>query len=155
MTGTLPIDCSDDTSVALLQKREWGHPLPGRAYSFPSTCHLHFHRKITANNSAYGGVHPIIALESHQENLANLISQALQTLPSVGSDDDIGSVWNNDRGVKIRSHDRFPPARPGVSGSSILYKAVSRFPEKIKPDFISVTRGPGMRSSVTTGLDTA
>lgn len=29
------------------------------------------------------------------------------------------------------------------------------FQQKIKPDLISVTRGPGMRSSLTTGLDTA
>lgn len=71
---------------------------------------LLFHQKITANNSAHGGIHPIVSLESHQENLAALVSEALHVLPNAGSS---------------------------------------------KPDFISVTRGPGMRSSLTTGLDTA
>ncbi|KAL9077654.1 MAG: hypothetical protein Q9161_000026 [Pseudevernia consocians] len=66
--------------------------------------------KVTADNSIHGGIHPIVSLESHQENLAALVSKALLVLPNTGSS---------------------------------------------KPDFISVTRGPGMRSSLTTGLDTA
>lgn len=98
---TLAIETScDDTSVAILQKSNDAAP----------RTQLHFHEKVTANNSAHGGIHPIVSLESHQENLAVLISKALHVLPGTGSS---------------------------------------------KPDFISVTRGPGMRSSLTTGLDTA
>ena len=98
---------SDDTSVALLEKRTTDFPQEGQ-----HLYHLHFHQKVTANNSAHLGVHPIVSLESHQENLALLITKALQTLQTLSN--------------------------------------VSQ-----KPDFISVTRGPGMRSSLTTGLDTA
>lgn len=98
---TLAIETScDDTSVAILQKSNDAAP----------HTQLHFHQKVTANNSAHGGVHPIVSLESHQENLAALISEALHVLPNTGNS---------------------------------------------KPDFISVTRGPGMRSSLATGLDTA
>ena len=66
-----------------------------------------------------------MSLESHQENLALLVEKALPYLPDAGSD--------SEGKVSIRQ---------------------CRFP-KAKPDFISVTRGPGMRSSLTTGLDTA
>ena len=91
---------SDDTSVAVLQK----------ANDVLPRTKLHFHQKITADNSAYGGIHPIISAYSHQENLASLVSDALHILPNLGSS---------------------------------------------RPDFISVTRGPGFRSSLNTGLDTA
>ena len=104
---------SDDTSVAILEKSD------------RRSCSLLFHEKITANNSAFGGVHPIASLESHQENLALLINKALTYLPDV--------VSQEERRVFV--------------GRSQVAKA--------KPDFISVTRGPGMRSSLTTGLDTA
>lgn len=98
---TLAIETScDDTSVAILQKSN---------DAFPQT-QLRFHQKVTANNNVYSGIHPIVSLESHQENLAILITKALHVLPRTGSS---------------------------------------------KPDFISVTRGPGMRSSLATGLDTA
>ncbi len=60
---------SDDTSVAILKKKN------GRY------CNLLFHEKVTADNSAHRGVHPIVSLESHQENLAVLIDKALQHLP--------------------------------------------------------------------------
>ena len=105
--------CSDDTSVAILQK------LNGKS------CNLLFHEKVTAKNSAHGGIHPIVSLESHQENLALLIDKALSYLPE------------------------------GFHGDGrTLYLQQSQI-ARAKPDFISVTRGPGMRSSLTTGLDTA
>lgn len=74
---------------------------------------LHFHRGVSARNKAHGGIHPLIAAESHQENLAVLVQDAVQHLPV----DNEGS--------------------------------------RRTPDFISVTRGPGMRSCLNTGLDTA
>ena len=104
---------SDDTSVAILEKHH------GRS------CDLLFHEKVTANNGAFGGVHPIASLESHQENLALLVDKALHHLP----------------------HDPVSKERAISVGQSHIARA--------KPDFISVTRGPGMRSSLTTGLDTA
>lgn len=100
---TLAIESScDDTAVAVLETKTLQHPTA-------TVARLHFHEKVTSNNADFNGVHPLAALESHQENLANLVA-----------------------------------------------KAVKKFPEdKTRPDFISVTRGPGMRSNLFTGLDTA
>ena len=80
-------------------------------------------------------MHPIVALATHQENLATLVAKALHSLPNVHSDN--GDV-SPTPGSIITLH---APGRPAI--------------EKQKPDFVSVTRGPGMRSSLTTGLDTA
>lgn len=99
---TLAIETScDDTSVAVVEKRTC--PNTGRSAAI-----LHYHRKVTANNTAFNGIHPLVSLESHQENLAMLADEALRSLPAKGI-----------------------------------------------PDFVSVTRGPGMRSNLFTGLDTA
>ena len=92
---------------------------------------LHFHEKITSDNSKFGGIHPIISLDSHQENLAKLIAKSLQSLPD-SCLTDISPIST----IFVRS----------ASGA---------LTPKMKPDFISVTRGPGMRSSLSTGLDTA
>ena len=91
---TLAIETScDDTSVAILSSEQDG-------------LKVHFHEKITANNDAYNGIHPLVALHSHRANLAPLVEQALsQPLPKI--------------------------------------------------DFITATRGPGMRSNLAVGLDTA
>ncbi|KAL5419601.1 hypothetical protein PMIN06_006905 [Paraphaeosphaeria minitans] len=100
---TLAIETScDDTSVAVLETKTLGRPIT-------TVAKLHFHEKVTSNNAAFNGVHPLAALESHQENLANLVAKAIEKLPGK------------------RGH----------------------------PDFVSVTRGPGMRSNLFTGLDTA
>lgn len=115
---TLAIETScDDTSVAVLERHD--HPATSPASPpWPSSSHpalhpgpaatLHFHQKVTADTSPYNGIHPVVALESHQTSLALLVEQAIQHLP----------------------HAR-------------------------RPDFISVTRGPGMRSNLSVGLDTA
>ena len=91
---------------------------------------LHYHSKITSDNRIYGGVHPIASHESHQKNLANLIEQALHSLPiQERASEHITDVLvlNGRKDVEIRK----------------------------KPGFVTVTRGPGMRSSLNTGLDTA
>jgi N6-L-threonylcarbamoyladenine synthase len=41
---------------------------------------LVYHKTITSSNRIYGGVHPIVSLESHQHNLAPLIKDALKTI---------------------------------------------------------------------------
>lgn len=114
---TLAIETScDDTSVAILETTS-------------ATAKLHFHKKITSNNTAYKGIHPLIAVESHQENLAALVEEALPCLPDPST-----------------HHDQEPSARRTIYHNG---------QQKMKPDFISVTRGPGMRSSLQTGIDTA
>ncbi|CAK4031628.1 peptidase M22, glycoprotease [Lecanosticta acicola] len=91
---TLAIETScDDTSVAVAELPSIG-PLK-----------VHFHEKVTANNDAYSGIHPLVALHSHQVNLAPLVHKALAVSP--------------------------------------------------RPDVIAATRGPGMRSNLAVGLDTA
>ncbi|KAF1913913.1 glycoprotease family-domain-containing protein [Ampelomyces quisqualis] len=123
---TLAIETScDDTSVAILEKTaEHGRHV----------AQLHFHRKVTSDNAAFLGVHPLVSLRSHQENLANLVHEAIAHLPP-----------------KEASH--------VVIGQGVLQGKAHESSEHVimrrLPDFISVTRGPGMRSNLFTGLDTA
>ncbi|KAB8229370.1 N(6)-L-threonylcarbamoyladenine synthase family protein [Aspergillus alliaceus] len=113
---TLAIETScDDTSVAIVEKDE-----AARAAK------IHFLENVTADSNAYRGVHPILALESHQENLAKLVDKALAHLPIAS--DSIGGH----RSITL------------ADGSQPRYK----------PDFISATRGPGMRANLFVGLDT-
>ena len=100
LTFAIETSC-DDTAVAILE-------------SNGTSAKLHFNAKITANNGEYTGIHPTVALESHQRNLPSLIQSAIEHLPP--------------------SEQHGKPA---------------------KPDFISVTRGPGMRASLNTGVGTA
>lgn len=127
---------SDDTCVAILRKQRLEENSVGHGFSNGSECALLFHEKITANNSAYGGIHPIVSLESHQENLATLIAKALNALPTARK-------CNGQRPNHLYNAIYLPTCTDREWGV------------KLKPDFISVTRGPGMRSSLTTGLDTA
>jgi N6-L-threonylcarbamoyladenine synthase len=123
---TLAIETScDDTSVAVLQRNR-----------SDNVAFLHFHEKITSDNQSFGGVHPIVAHESHQKNLAALIDKALQTFP-------FHHVRNFKESEDAR-HGFFLPKDLDEKG---LYRK--------KPDFITVTRGPGMRANLITGLDTA
>lgn len=109
---TLAIETScDDTSVAILEKHD---NLEGGRSGALAT--VHFHEKVTANNDAYSGIHPLVALESHQTHLAPLVQKAIRHLPTA-------------------EREKIEHAR--------------------KPDFVSVTRGPGMRSNLSVGLDTA
>jgi N6-L-threonylcarbamoyladenine synthase len=123
---TLAIETScDDTSVAILEK------------TTKHGCHvakLHFHKKVTSNNTEFLGVHPLVSLRSHQENLANLVQEAIGHLPpkatnQVGIDQEVSKGKADDN------------AENGTT--------------RRLPDFICVTRGPGMRSNLFTGLDTA
>ncbi len=115
---TLAIETScDDTSVAVLEKQNQ-----------KST--LHFHSKVTSENRAFQGVHPLVALESHQKNLAALVNSAVESLPIQRSE--VAHFGNtllvdHGRGAQLRK----------------------------KPHFVTVTRGPGMRANLNTGLDTA
>ncbi|KAF1838839.1 glycoprotease pgp1 mitochondrial precursor [Decorospora gaudefroyi] len=118
---TLAIETScDDTSVAVVEKGS----RTGRAIA-----QLHFYEKVTSNNTEYQGVHPLVSLLSHQENLAALISEAVRYLPRKDGD---------------------ASPKSGTSDPDMVDITTRRL-----PDFISVTRGPGMRSNLFTGLDTA
>jgi N6-L-threonylcarbamoyladenine synthase len=118
---TLAIETScDDTSVAIVEKGI----RHGR-----TTAQLHFHKKVTSDNAIYQGVHPLVSLLSHQENLAMLLHEAIRCLPLRN-----GHV----------------PSEAEDAQTNPVDLATRRL-----PDFVSVTRGPGMRSNLFTGLDTA
>jgi len=91
---------------------------------------LHFHSKITSDNRSYGGVYPIVAHESHQKNLASLVDQALHSLP-------------------------VQPSATAHLGNALLIKSKYGTQIRKKPDLVTATRGPGMRASLITGVDTA
>ena len=134
---TLAIESScDDTSVAILEK-----------HGSPAAAKIHFHEKVTANTLAYGGVHPIIALESHQQNLAKLVEKAIAQLPNASNGSKAeGSVTQNYEEAKLSA--------ASAEGKDVIWcRQSSRYLQK--PDFISVTRGPGMRPNLFTGIDTA
>ena len=127
---------SDDTSVAILEKYDLveQNGSSGASVAIGLTdpkATLHFHEKITADNTRFGGIHPVTALQSHQTNLARLVRKAFQYLPH---QDGIANDPTDQ--VAVRSED----------GTWLTKK---------KPDFITVTRGPGMYSSLSTGIDTA
>ncbi|GAB7343975.1 hypothetical protein MBLNU457_1911t1 [Dothideomycetes sp. NU457] len=120
---TLAIESScDDTSVAVLESNKTRNGSP--------VATLHFHEKVTANTNAFQGIHPIVALESHQSSLAPLVQKAIEHLPVFSPNDPVPSVSN---------------LLPGSHDGQL----------RKKPDFVSVTRGPGMRSNLSVGLDTA
>ncbi|KAG9187719.1 N6-L-threonylcarbamoyladenine synthase [Alternaria panax] len=90
---------------------------------------LHFHKKVTSDNAIYQGVHPLVSLVSHQESLATLVHEAICALPM---------------------RDGHVPPDAHTTPTSAVDLAARKL-----PDFVSVTRGPGMRSNLFTGLDTA
>ncbi|EAW11933.1 N(6)-L-threonylcarbamoyladenine synthase family protein [Aspergillus clavatus NRRL 1] len=115
---TLAIETScDDTSVAIVEKDSSTHI---------NSTKVHFLESITADTREYRGIHPLLALESHQENLAKLVNKALKHLPAATETDSGGP-----RSITLADGSR-----------------------RRKPDFISTTRGPGMRSNLFVGLDT-
>ncbi|ERT03182.1 hypothetical protein HMPREF1624_01487 [Sporothrix schenckii ATCC 58251] len=100
---TLAIETScDDTCVAVLEKERTEAP-----FGATPRARLLFEERVTADNRAYGGIHPLAASESHMVALAPLVQKATACLPSG------------------------------------------------KPDFVSATRGPGMGSSLASGLSVA
>lgn len=115
---------SDDTSVAIVEKNTSNHPAP-------SIATIHFLENVTADSREYRGIHPILALESHQNNLAKLVDKAMRYLPVSSSEGKADS--RDDRSILVKSDNTRPRRRP---------------------DFISATRGPGMRSNLSVGLDT-
>lgn len=87
---------------------------------------IHFNEKITTRNTGKGGIVPLEALLSHQEHLSKLVDRSLAALPAVG---------------------------PETCSSKILH--LRNGERRCKPDFVSVTRGPGMLGNLSVGVNTA
>jgi len=64
----------DDTSVALLEIQ--ADNASGTDHQKLRT-NVAYHERITANNTAYNGIHPLVALHSHQTSLGGLVADAL------------------------------------------------------------------------------
>lgn len=121
---TLAIETScDDTCVAILEKKDSASADIAR---WSGSAKLHFHEKITADNTGHGGIHPLKALDSHRSSLANLIQTSMRSLPLSDGKSSSSKQFFDAEGVR-----------------------------RTIPDFIAVTRGPGMRSNLSCGLDTA
>lgn len=88
---------------------------------------VHFLENVTADTRQYRGIHPIEALLSHQESLAKLVNKALGYLP---------------------------PAEAQSSSDSLIVNDGRKIARRL-PDFVAATRGPGMRSNLAVGIDTA
>ncbi|KIW20069.1 hypothetical protein PV08_00644 [Exophiala spinifera] len=95
----------------------------------PSGCvqaHLLFNEKVTLRNTGKGGIWPPEALNSHQLHLAKLIDTSLPFLPEADQSSPV------EKQLRLRDGQI-----------------------KEKPDFVSVTRGPGMNQNLAVGLNTA
>ncbi|KAF1992038.1 actin-like ATPase domain-containing protein [Aulographum hederae CBS 113979] len=139
---TLAIESScDDTAVAILEKHD-NQSIKTHQDSLSETLKkenaatprviLHFNEKITSDNVVFRGIHPIASLESHQKHLAELVKRALKYLPEA---------------------DEAADSAHGGRTLDVVVDGASR--RKKMPDFVTVTRGPGMRSSLAVGLNTA
>lgn len=139
---TLAIETScDDTCVAVLEK-EAG---PGGA------AWLRFNGKVTSDNRQFGGVHPTTAVESHLKCLATMVREAMRALPEV--EDPAVSVPVPGRSTGTGDEDGGGNRSVDVrEGENVIYVDGRA---RRKPDFVAVTRGPGMMSNLATGLNTA
>jgi len=90
------------------------------------TARLLFNKKVTSDHREFGGVLPTVASASHVGHLAPLVKEALRSLPEITS-----QQQNQGRPDRVLD----------VAGVA-----------RRKPDFVSVTRGPGMVSSLSMGL---
>ncbi|KAI1211066.1 glycoprotease family-domain-containing protein [Annulohypoxylon truncatum] len=127
---TLAIETScDDTCVAVLEKDAGPK----------GAAHLLFNDKTTSANRSFQGVHPLVAVASHTEHIAGLVREAMRALPNaLGKQDADLRDGNRDRNIGGEENVLW------VDGQA-----------RRKPDFVAVTRGPGMLSSLATGLNMA
>jgi len=98
---------------------------------------LLFNKKVTSDNRQWGGIVPRVAIASHMEKLPGLVREALAHLPPAVDDDP-------------RTTLSVAEDRDGQQHSSTATTVLRR-----KPDFVSVTRGPGIMTALAVGLSAA
>ncbi|KAL8387752.1 hypothetical protein RB595_009696 [Gaeumannomyces hyphopodioides] len=127
---TLAIETScDDTCVAVMEKERCAG----------GAARLLFHERATADCRRFGGIQPAVAVESHTARLPGLVDKALAFLPPPDP-----SAGQPARTFRVRSgpeNDASPRHGPGLA--------------RRIPDFVSVTRGPGIPTALAVGLNLA
>ncbi|KAG6009544.1 hypothetical protein E4U21_002180 [Claviceps maximensis] len=124
---TLAIESScDDTAVAVLSHTR-------------RRTELLFNERICSDSRAFKGVHPVVAVQGHNASLAPLVQRALLALPDVESSSSSSS--------SSPSSASSPPHICIASSHGTLRKR--------RPDFVSVTRGPGLTANLAVGLNMA
>ncbi|EOO02036.1 putative glycoprotease family protein [Phaeoacremonium minimum UCRPA7] len=98
-----------------------------------SRARLLHHNKVTCDNREFRGVHPALAVVSHTRSLAGLVQESLKFLPEQTED------------------------KKQETGSKTIHvkNEAGEVKAKCKPDFVTVTRGPGMTANLSVGLNTA
>ncbi|OTB06437.1 hypothetical protein M426DRAFT_318851 [Hypoxylon sp. CI-4A] len=94
--------------------------------------YLRFNGKVTSDNRQFRGVHPTTAVVSHTRHLAAMVREATRAFPEVSEGDNITE---------------------GITSAEDVIWVEGQ--ARKKPDFVTVTRGPGMLSNLSTGLNTA
>ncbi|KAG6013486.1 hypothetical protein E4U41_005060, partial [Claviceps citrina] len=106
---TLAIESScDDTAVAVLSHTR-------------HRTELLFNERISSDNRAFRGVHPVVSVQGHHASLAPLVQRAVLALPAA--------------------------AEAEADADATLCRG--------RPDFVSVTRGPGNLANLAVGLNMA
>ncbi|KAK4083537.1 uncharacterized protein Triagg1_1199 [Trichoderma aggressivum f. europaeum] len=134
---TLAIETScDDTAVAVLEKSAGGRT------------RLLFNERVSSDNRAFKGIHPMVTVEGHNTALGPLVKRALESLrESEDAVDDAGVGSGSSR-----------VASKGSSSSVVVTDDKRRKKKKKKirvPDFVCATRGPGIMTNLSVGLNVA
>jgi N6-L-threonylcarbamoyladenine synthase len=124
----------DDTAVAVL-RRNGSNELSADETTTRSHTLL-FNERITSDHRQFGGIMPPVAVQGHTSALAPLLRRAIAHLP-----DAAGSEIEEESDVERGERRRICWTEDGRA--------------KQMPDFISVTRGPGIMPNLSVGLSMA
>ena len=126
---TLAIETScDDTAVAILHKDD----ASGRHS-------LLFNERVTSDHREFRGIEPNVAVKGHTSALAPLLSRAITHLPRPRTRPDEAPGQAPDQG-------RIEQERTCLAADGL--------PREL-PDFVTATRGPGIMTNLSVGLNTA
>ncbi|KAL6787866.1 glycoprotease family protein [Trichoderma sp. SZMC 28012] len=132
---TLAIETScDDTAVAVLEKSAGGRT------------RLLFNERVSSDNRAFKGIHPMVTVEGHNTALGPLVERALASLRESEDGVDDAGAGAGSSGV----------ASKGSSVAVTDDKNIKKWKKKIRvPDFVCATRGPGIMTNLSVGLNVA
>lgn len=90
---------------------------------------LLFNERISSDNRAFRGINPVVTVEGHNAALAPLVERALASLPDDDAADAANAAHTQEKGKKKK--------------------------KKRIPDFVCATRGPGIMTNLSVGLNVA